>query len=56
LHVTVKVHLVKIAGKRLVFEFEADDGIDAICKGSHERFVINSGKFAEKLKTKMKPV
>lgn len=56
LHVTIKVHLVKVAGKRLVFEFEANDGIDAICKGSHERFVINSGKFAEKLKTKIKPV
>jgi len=54
--VTVKVHLVEVAGKRLVFEFTAADGIDAICKGSHERFVIDSKKFAEKLKTKIKPV
>jgi fluoroacetyl-CoA thioesterase len=56
LTVTVTVHLVEVAGKRLVFEFEADDGIDSICKGSHERFVINSVKFAEKLKAKIKPV
>ena len=54
--VTVTVHLVEVAGKRLVFEYEATDGIDSICKGSHERFIINSGKFAEKLKTKIKSV
>lgn len=51
--VTVKVHLVEVAGKRLVFKFEANDGIDPICKGSHERFVINSEKFNENLKRKI---
>ncbi len=56
LSVTVKVHLVEVAGKRLAFEFTATDGIDAICKGTHERFVINAEKFAEKLKTKIKPI
>ena len=50
--VTVKIRLVEVAGKRLIFEFEASDGIDSICKGSHERFVIDAGKFAEKLKIK----
>ena len=56
LTVTVKLHLVEVVGKRLVFEFEASDGIDSICKGSHERFVINSEKFNENLKKKIKPV
>jgi fluoroacetyl-CoA thioesterase len=56
LTVTVTVHLVEVAGKRLVFEYEATDGIDSICEGSHERFIINSKKFAEKLKAKIKPV
>jgi fluoroacetyl-CoA thioesterase len=51
--VTVKVHLTEVVGKRLVFEFEANDGIDPICKGSHERFVINSEKFNENLKRKI---
>jgi fluoroacetyl-CoA thioesterase len=55
LTVTVKVHLVVVNGKRLTFEFTADDGIDSICKGSHERFVIDSEKFAEKLNPKTKP-
>jgi len=54
--VTVKVRLVEAAGKRLVFEFDASNGIDSICKGSHERFVIHARKFADKLKTKTKPV
>ncbi len=56
LTVTVKAHLVEVGGKRLSFEFEAHDGMDPICNGTHERFVINSEKFAEKLKTKIKPV
>ncbi len=55
LNVTVKVHLIEAVGKRLVFEFTASDGIDSICKGSHERFVIHAEKFAKKLKTKIKP-
>ena len=54
--VTVKVRLVEATGKRLVFEFDASDGIDSICKGSHERFVIHARKFTDKLKTKTKPV
>jgi len=52
LNVTVTVRLIEVAGKRLMFEFTASDGIDSICKGSHERFIINAGKFAEKLKIK----
>ena len=51
--VTVRVRLKEVAGKRLVFEFEANDGIDSICKGTHERFVIDSKKFTDKLKDKM---
>ena len=50
--VTVKVRLVKIEGRLLVFEFEAGDGVDAICKGTHERFIINAAKFGGKLEEK----
>jgi fluoroacetyl-CoA thioesterase len=53
--VTVSVTLLEVAGKRLRFEFKADDGVDAICSGTHERFVIDAGKFAEKLKSKSTP-
>ena len=50
--VTVKVRLDQIDGRLLVFEFEAPDGVDAICKGTHERFIINAAKFNGKLEEK----
>jgi len=52
LEVTARAKLVDVDGRRLVFEIEADDGVDTICKGTHERFVINAPKFVEKVKAK----
>lgn len=52
LEVSAKVRLVEVDGRRLLFEVEASDGVDTICKGRHERFVINAAKFNEKLKAK----
>jgi fluoroacetyl-CoA thioesterase len=53
LEVRARVKLAQVEGRRLVFEVEADDGVDTICKGTHERFVINAGKFMEKVKAKV---
>jgi fluoroacetyl-CoA thioesterase len=50
--VTAKVKLTQVDGRRLVFEVEANDGVDAISKGTHERFVINRTRFSEKVKQK----
>ena len=52
LEVRARAKLAKVDGRRLVFEIEADDGVDTICKGTHERFVINAPKFVEKMKAK----
>ena len=52
LEVTVKVKLVEVDGRRLVFEVEAHDGIDLITRGRHERFVINKDKFDRKMEKK----
>ena len=52
LEVTAKVKLTQVDGRRLVFEVEANDGVDVISKGTHERFVINRARFSEKLKQK----
>jgi fluoroacetyl-CoA thioesterase len=52
LEVRAKVKLVAVEGRRLVFEVEADDGVDTIAKGTHERFVINAAKFIEKVNAK----
>jgi fluoroacetyl-CoA thioesterase len=52
--VTVKVHLKKIEDRKLVFTVEADDGIDKITEGVHERMVIDSARFNAKLAEKAK--
>ncbi|RJP93890.1 MAG: thioesterase [Desulfobacteraceae bacterium] len=44
--VTVRVKLEKVEGRKLSFYIEADDGVDPISKGTHERFVINAKKFS----------
>jgi fluoroacetyl-CoA thioesterase len=54
LKVTVKVKLVEVDGRRLVFEVEAHDGIDLITRGRHERFVIFKDKFDRKMNNKSK--
>lgn len=54
LTVTVNVKLEEVDGRRLVFSIEADDGIDTISKGTHERFVIDAAKFNGKVDEKAK--
>ena len=51
--VTAKVKLIEVAGRRLVFEVEAHDGVELISKGKHERFIINKDKFDAKMKEKL---
>ncbi len=43
--VTVKGTLEKVEGKKLTFSIVADDGVDKISEGMHERFVIHAEKF-----------
>jgi fluoroacetyl-CoA thioesterase len=50
--VTVHVRLVEVDGRRLVFEVEADDGVDVISRGRHERFVIDRARFVERVARK----
>jgi len=52
MEVRAKVKLVAVDGRRLVFAVEARDEVDVICKGTHERFVINAPRFVEKVKAK----
>jgi len=54
LEVTAIVELIEVDGRRLVFSVEANDGIDLISKGEHERFVIQKDKFDAKLGAKAK--
>ena len=45
--------LVEIDRRRLVFKVKAFDECGPIGEGSHERFIIDTAKFFEKVKAKM---
>lgn len=53
LTVTVRGKLEKVEGRKLSFSVVADDGIDKISEGTHERFVIDAAKFNSKLAEKV---
>jgi fluoroacetyl-CoA thioesterase len=48
LMVTVTVRLEKIEGRKLRFAVEANDDLDEISSGFHERFVIDAERFNRK--------
>jgi fluoroacetyl-CoA thioesterase len=50
--VTVKVRLEKVEGRKLIFSVSANDGVDQISQGTHERFVIDAAKFSSKVAAK----
>jgi fluoroacetyl-CoA thioesterase len=52
MNVTVRVKLESVEGRKLTFSVTADDGIDKISEGTHERFVIDAAKFNSKLAAK----
>lgn len=53
LTVTVKIRLEKAEGRKLTFSIIADDGIDIISEGTHERFIISAAKFNAKVSAKV---
>ncbi len=56
LTVTVKVQLKELKGRWLLFSIVADDGIDKISEGTHERFIIDSVKFNDKMANKINSI
>lgn len=54
MHVWCDSELVEVDRRRLVFSVKAYDEAGLIGEGTHERFVIDSAKFMEKLKSKTK--
>ena len=53
LTVTVRGSLDRVEGRKLSFSLVADDGLETISEGTHERFVIDAGKFNAKMAAKM---
>ena len=56
LTITVKGKLEKVEGRKLSFSLVADDGIDKISEGTHDRFIINAAKFNDKMTVKLASV
>lgn len=52
LTVTVQVRLDEVRGKRLSFSVSAHDGVDEICRGTHERYLIDTERFNAKVESK----
>ena len=50
--VNVKVELEEVEGRKLVFSIVADDGVDTISEGTHDRFIIDAAKFNAKVSEK----
>ena len=53
LTVTVRGKLDQVMGRKLTFSIEADDTIDKISEGTHERFIIKADKFNKKASDKL---
>lgn len=53
LTVTIKGMLERVDGRKLIFQIEADDGVDKISEGTHERFVTDAEKFNQKAAQKV---
>lgn len=49
LTVTVRGRLEKVEGRKLTFFLSADDGVEKISEGTHERFIIDASKFNSKI-------
>jgi fluoroacetyl-CoA thioesterase len=50
--VSVRTRLAGVEGRKLAFEIEAHDGVDAIGAGRHERHVIAAERFAARVDAK----
>jgi fluoroacetyl-CoA thioesterase len=52
LTITVRGRLDKVEGRKLAFSLVADDGVDVISQGTHERFIIDAERFNGKMAAK----
>ncbi len=50
--VDVTVTVAEIDGRKVVFDVVASDSLDKICKGRHERFIVDVAKTQERLLAK----
>jgi fluoroacetyl-CoA thioesterase len=56
LTVTIQVELQKVEGRKLTLAVRAEDDVDLISEGIHERFVIDTARFNAKVAAKAEGV
>lgn len=49
---TIHGEVLEVDGRRVRFQVEAWDGVEKVCEGTHERCLIDAGRFADKLARK----
>ncbi len=50
--VTIKGTLSAVEGRKLTFEIEAEDGVDRITRGTHQRYLIDAERFNQSVAAK----
>jgi fluoroacetyl-CoA thioesterase len=53
MQVRFRMELLEVDGRRLRFKVEAWDEVEQFANGEHERFIIDTGRFTEKLEKKV---
>ncbi len=52
MHVRLRAEIQSVEGQRVLCKVEAWDARDKVAEGTHERFVINVERFAERVRAK----
>jgi fluoroacetyl-CoA thioesterase len=52
MEVAITVTIAELDGRKVVFEVVANDPVDLICKGRHERFIVDVAKTRSRLQAK----
>ena len=52
MHVIFRATVLSVEGRRVNFACEAYDDVEKIAEGTHQRVVVDVGRFAERLKAK----
>ena len=52
MRVSFRATLTERDGRRLVFRVEADDELERVGEGTHERFIVDMGRFMDRITVK----
>jgi len=53
MQVRASAQVVEVTGNRIVFRVEAHDGMDLIGEGTHQRIVVDVGRFDKRIQRKL---